>query len=309
MIEYFYKTTKDESFIPIPSAKDGCWIHLEEALAADLDQVGQLIGLEYSDLQDSLDRYEIPRIENIKNNVLIFSRCPIELDNAVGLYTETLTMIVTPCYFITISPQKNNILRGFLNKPNNNLATTQRSKLVIHLCMRVIQDLTMQIRKVRYYVLMQEKEIISVDSEDITILTRQEEILNQYLSSLEPMELVLKDLPSGKYIPLQDKDQALLEDVFHSLKQSQTICEIALKSIRSLRDSYQIIFTNNLHKTIKLLTALTIIFNIPTIVSSVYGMNVALPFAESIHAFAIILSLIFGFSLLFLWFFKRKMWL
>ncbi|MGL4539566.1 MAG: magnesium transporter CorA family protein [Candidatus Rhabdochlamydia sp.] len=308
MIEYFFKTAKDESFIPITSVKDGCWIHLEEALAADLDQVGQLIGLEYSDLQDSLDRYEIPRIDHIKNNVLIFSRCPVELDNAVGLYTETLTMIVTPCYFITISPQKNGILRGFLNKPNK-FASTQRSKLVIHLCMRVIQEFTMQIRKVRYYVLMQEKEIISVDSDDITILTRQEEILNQYLSSLEPMELVLKELPSGKYIPLQDKDQALLEDVFHSLKQSETVCEIALKSIRSLRDSYQIIFTNNLHKTIKLLTALTIIFNIPTIVSSVYGMNVQLPFANNLHAFSIILSLIFGFSLLFLWFFKRKMWL
>lgn len=308
MIEYFFKTAKDETFISIKSVKDGCWIHLEEALAADLDQVGQLIGLEYSDLQDSLDRYEIPRIDHIKNNVLIFSRCPVELDNAVGLYTETLTMIVTPCYFVTITPQKNGILRGFLNKPNT-FSTIQRSKLVIHLCMRVIQEFTMQIRKVRYYVLMQEKEIISVDSNDITILTNQEEILNQYLSSLEPMELVLKELPSGKYIPLQDKDQALLEDVFHSLKQSETVCEIALKSIRSLRDSYQIIFTNNLHKTIKLLTALTIIFNIPTIISSVYGMNVDLPFAHNMHAFAIILSLIFGFSLLFLWVFKRKMWL
>lgn len=308
MIKYFFKTIKDDSFIQIPYAKEGCWIHLEEALATDLDQLGQLIGLEYSDLQDSLDRYEIARIEHLKNNILIFSRCPIELDNAVGLYTETLTMIVTPCYFITISPQKNGILRGFLNKPNT-FATAQRSKLVIHLCMRVIQEFTIHIRRVRYYVLMQEKEIIRVDSEDITILTRQEEILNQYLSSLEPMELALKELPSGKYIPLQDKDQALLEDVLHSLKQSETICEIALKSIRSLRDSYQIIFTNNLHKTIKLLTALTIIFNIPTIISSIYGMNVALPFAKSIHAFAIILSLIFGFSLLFLWFFKRKMWL
>lgn len=308
MIEYFFKTTKDEAFIPITSPKDGCWIHVEEALAADLDQIGPLIGLEYTDLQDSIDRYEIPRIDYIKNNVLIFSRYPLELDNAVGLYTETLTMIVTPCFFITICPQKNGIVRGFLNTPNT-FSTNQRTKLVIHLCMRIIQEFTTQIRKVRYYVLMQEKEIISVDSDDITILTRQEEFLNQYLSSLEPMELVLKELPSGKYIPLQDKDQAFLEDVFHSLKQSETVCAIALKSIRSLRDSYQIIFTNNLHKTIKLLTALTIIFNIPTIVSSVYGMNIRLPLAENIHAFSIILSLIFGFSLLFLWLFKRKMWL
>ena len=49
-----------------------------------------------------------------------------------------------------------------------------------------------------------------------------------------------------------------------------------LKSIRSLCEAYQIIFTNNLHKTIKLLTTLTIILSIPTMISSVYGMIVML---------------------------------
>lgn len=76
MIEYFFRTAKAKAFIFLS--------HLpKEALAADLDQIGQLIELECTDLQDSIDRYEIPRIDYIKNNVLIFSRYPLELDNVV----------------------------------------------------------------------------------------------------------------------------------------------------------------------------------------------------------------------------------
>ena len=82
-----------------------------------------------------------------------------------------------------------------------------------------------------------------------------------------------------------------------------------MRSIRSLRDSYQIIFTNQLNKTIKLLTALTIILSIPTMIASVYGMNVDLPLAKSTFAFGIVMGLTGLFSILGLWIFKRKGWL
>src|SRR5580700_9507884 len=116
MIEYYFKTTKDEHFVSLPSHKEGCWIFVEEATPADLDHICELAHLEPTELQDSLDKYEIPRIEKVRHHVLIFTRHPIELDVAVGLYTATLTMVLTPHYFITISPQKNNLIRNFLSK-------------------------------------------------------------------------------------------------------------------------------------------------------------------------------------------------
>lgn len=308
MIEYYFKTAKEENFVSLASAKEGCWIHVEEATTADLDQICSLLSLEYTELQDSLDKYEIPRIEKVRSNLLIFSRHPIELDVPFGLYTATLTFILSPHYFVTISPQKNNLIRNILTKTNK-FSTIQRSKLLIHLMLRITQEFMSHIRRVRHNVMTQEKEMVNVESDEITTLTRHEEILNQYLSTLEPTHTVLEGITSGRYINLHEKDQELLEDLLLAVKQSENLCAIALKSIRSLRDSYQIIFTNNLHKTIKLLTGLTIILNIPTMIASVYGMNVDLPFAQTTHAFVLIISAIFVFSILGLVFFRRVRWL
>ncbi len=308
MIEYYFKTVEEENFLSIPAPKEGCWIHVDEASGTDLDEICSLTGLDIADVQDSLDRYEIPRIEKIGSNTLIFTRHPVEHDVAVGLYTSTFTMILTSQYFITISPQKNHLIRSFAAKKGE-CSTQERSKLMIHLLLRITQDFTLHIRKVRHNVMNQEKEMANVESDDIATLTQNEEVLNQYLSALEPTRAVLEGITSGRYTNLYKEDQQQLDDLLNAVKQSETLCLIAVKAIRSLRDSYNILFTNNLHKTIKLLTSLTIIVNIPTMIASIYGMNIELPLMKNTYAFVFILSMIVALSILALIVFRRKRWL
>ena len=306
MLQYFFKTVREENFQELPEPKDGCWIHIDEATAEDIAQLSQLTGLEYADLQDCLDKYEIPRIERVSTTVLIYTRHPTE--HELGLYTSTLTIILTPHYVVTISPQKSALIHSFLQQKGK-LSTLQKSKLLIALLFRITQEFTAHIRRMRHYVVRQEKEVASVESEEITALTKSEEILNQYLSTLVPLRNVLEAITSGRYTNLYEKDQDLLLDLLNAVKQSEDLCSISIKSIRSLRDSYQIIFTNNVSKTIKLLTALTIILSIPTMISSFYGMNMQLPLAANPHAFAgivvVTLLAVLGAG----WIFQRKRWL
>jgi magnesium transporter len=308
MITIYFKTGSDEEFSQIDAPKEGSWIHVDEATPQDIEQICEITGLEYHDLQDCLDKYEIPRIEQINQQVLIYSRYPIEYD--LGLYTTTLTFILTQQYFITICPYRSAFIQNFLSQKNK-FSTHQPSKLLIELLFKIVQEFTSQIRRVRHNVLRQEKEMISVESDDITALTKHEEILNQYLSTLVPLRSVIELIMTGKYMVLNEseKHHERLEDLRNAISQSVELCNIVIKSIRSLRDSYQIIFTNNLHKTIKLLTALTIIFNIPTVIASIYGMNVALPFGASEHAFLIIMGMTLGLSIAGLIWFRRKKWL
>lgn len=308
MIDYYFKTAKEEDFLSIPSPKEGCWIHVDEASGSELQEICKLTDLEMTDVQDSLDRYEIPRIEKIRDHMVIFTRHPIEQDAVIGLYTLTFTMILTNKYFITISPQKNTLVSHFIAKKGT-AAPSDRQALMIDLLFYITQDFTAQIRRVRHNVLNQEKEMENVESEDITTLTHNEGILNQYLSALEPTREMLKEMTSGKYAHFYEKDREQLEDLAHTVKQSENLCAIAGKSIRSLRDSYNILFTNNLHKTIKLLTSLTIIFNIPTMIASIYGMNVSLPLMRHTHAFVLIISVIMICSAAALLLFRRKHWL
>jgi len=306
MIEVFFKSLKDTEFHRINEFKVGCWVHASNATLEDLDKIMELTDIDFGDLKDSLDRYETPRIEHDQDNILIFTRHPNEFEG--GLYTSTLTILLTPNFVVTISPLKSQVVEKILSSTLR-IGSTQKSKLLFHILMKITQDFNSNIKRVRHSVLEQEKQIQNIDSDDIVVLAKNEEILNQYLTSLVPMKSLLDAISSGRFVHLYEKDLDLLQDLTLAIKQSEDLCSVNIKSIRSLRDSYQIIFTNDVNKTIKRLTAITIIFTIPTIIASVYGMNVSLPFEKSPYAFFLIMNMIIVFSFFSIVIFMRKKWL
>lgn len=306
MLKIYYKKATDEAIQELTEVKEGCWIHVDEATTSDLEELAHLTKIEYADLLDCLDKYELPRIEKSDSNLLIYTRYPT--DQEIGLYTSTLTLILANHYFISVCPHRSLLIKNFLMQ-SSKFSTLQNTRLLILLLMKINHEFTGQIRRVRYNVLSAEKEMINVESDDIAVLTKNEEVLNQYLSSLVPTRSVLEGIYSGRYTSLYEKEQDLIVDTLNSIRQSEELCSIVLKSIRSLRDAYQIIFANNLHKTIKLLTSITIILTIPTMIASVYGMNVQLPLEKNAFAFIIVMGFTALLSVFALWIFKKKGWL
>ncbi len=306
MIEIYFKTIRDAEFKRIPDFRTGSWIYTKEANLEDLQKIAEITNLEMPDIRDSLDKYELPRIEHIGDNILFFVRHPGE--HEFGLYTETLTMILTNTFVIAISPHRSEIIEQLIQS-NTTLGTTQKSKLILHILLKITQEYTNSIKRIRHSVLGAEQPTQVIDSNAIIVLTKNEEILNQYLTSLVPMRNLLETMAGGRYINLYEKDLDLLEDLMIAIRQSEDVCRVNIKSIRSLRDSYHIIFTNDVNRTIKLLTALTIVFSIPTIIASIYGMNVALPLASSPYAFPFVIGIIAAASIIGFLVFQKKRWL
>ena len=306
MINYYYKSIRDDQFMKINDSRSGSWIHIEKAHMDDLSKIIEISSLELADIQDSLDKYEIPRIEMKDDNVIIFVRYPT--DEESGFHTSTLAIILTPKYIITISPHKCDLV-DFLIRSKTSITTTQKSKLLLFLLLKITQDFTNKIKGVRSLVIKQENEMKNVNSSTILALTKNEETFNQYMSALVPIRNVLEAISSGRYVNLFEKDKDLLQDLLIAIKQSEDLCSVNIKSIRSLRDCYQIIFTNDVNKTMKLLTAITIVFTIPTIIASIYGMNVDLPLEKNSHAFLIIIILSLLIMFICTFFFAKKKWL
>lgn len=306
MIEIYFKTIRDAEFKKIEEIRPGCWIHVSEPTSKDLQRITDLTELDLSDLKDSLDIHEIPRVDHDDDNIIIFTRHPS--DHEEGLYTTTLTIILTKMHIITISPKPSRLIEN-ISGSIIQLGTTQKSKLLFHILLKITQDFTNQIRRVRYNVLKLEKEIQHVSDNTISFLTKSEEALNQHLTSLVPMRNVLESIEKGRFVHLFEEDKDLIEDLMLAIRQSEDLCRVNVKSIRSLRDSYQILFTNDVNRTIKRLTAITIIFTIPTIIASVYGMNVALPFEKNPFAFWIVMNMIMITTLVSVIVFAKKRWL
>lgn len=302
----YFKTVRDNAFKQIAEFRPGSWIYARNANLEDLTRIAEVTQMDINDLRDSLDKHELPRIEHIDDNIVFFVRHPG--NNELGLYTETLTMILTNSFVIAISPYRSEIVENLITS-NTNLGTTQKSKLILHILLKITQDYTSSIKRVRASILGAEEPPKIVDSNAIVVLTKNEEILNQYLTSLIPMRNLLETMASGRYMNFYETDLDLLEDLMIAMHQSEDVCNVNIKSIRSLRDSYHIIFTNDVNRTIKLLTAVTIIFTIPTIVSSIYGMNVPLPFQSRPHAFWLIMGMTFAVSLIAIALFRKNRWL
>ena len=76
MLSIYTKDDIDDGFLPLQQPAPGCWIHIDQVTAEDLEKISHLTGLEQADLADALDKYEIPRVEKIDDRILVFARHP-----------------------------------------------------------------------------------------------------------------------------------------------------------------------------------------------------------------------------------------
>ena len=85
--------------------------------------------------------------------------------------------------------------------------------------------------------------------------------------------------------------EELLEDVIIENKQAMEMTDIYHNILRSTMSLFGSIIDNNLNQVMKFLAAITIILELPTMISGLYGMNVngvGMPFATKAYGFAAI---------------------
>ena len=88
--------------------------------------------------------------------------------------------------------------------------------------------------------------------------------------------MVLEKLSKGIVLPLYEDDINLLEDAIIENKQAIEMSGIYKDILSSIKDTYATIISNNLNIAMKFLASMTIVLSIPTIISSLLGMNVPL---------------------------------
>ncbi len=140
-------------------------------------------------------------------------------------------------------------------------------------------------------------------------LVEFEHQLNDTVAAVVPTNIWLEQVADGNYLQLFSDDVELMGDLTITNRQVIESAKTVLRDIQNIRSASATILTNNLNATIKTLTVLTIILTIPTIVASLYGMNVSLPFEQHQYAFWLVLTCIGMIVSLVVWIFFRNNWL
>ncbi len=292
MIKYFFKNPKEKSLKEIDKPKVGTWISIENPSEKELLDFSEEFKLEADICLDALDPFEVPRIEREDANTYIFVRFAYQPEDKI--VTSPILFICTKKYLITISANPLPFITRFLNNKIE-FSTTKKNVFLTQLLSEIHREYQIFTNSLHKSIRNLSNDLESLDNKEVGKFVYFERILNDFLFGLEPDSITLKKLVSQKFIKFEADEVDLIDELFIENQQIIATCKSNLKGIVNIREFHYAVISNNLNKTMKLLTSMTVILTIPTMVSSFFGMNIGLPFQN--HPLAFLGVLIFTISL------------
>lgn len=291
MIKYYYKSIRTPVLQESDNFKRGSWVCVEAPTDEELEQLALRFNLEPGILEDSKDEDEVPRLEKDSGISYFFVRFPYRKSNG-EVDTSPLLIIFGGDYVITVSLVRLPAL-DYLRRGRVPFATTQRAKLVLLILSNISDDydrfISQTSRKLKGIRVRLRGH--SISNQDLIDFVTIEDELNEFLSSLQPNNATLRRLLVGRHIPLIEVDQDLVEDLMLNNAQSIEASKSNLKSIGNIRDAYSAIASNNLNRTLTILTVATILISVPSLAMGVYSLNIPLPAQHSTDTFWIIMAI------------------
>ena len=305
MINIYKSTVKSPELKKIKNIEPGSWIQVVRPTEQEIELLVKTLKIDPTILEDGLDENEIPRVEKEDGVFYMIIRFPIIKDNYIS--TFPLLVIITEEHIVTVCKKEEYITRCFLKK-DEDFQTTKRTQFVLKAISEIFRNYDSYLNKILKDIKQKKFEINHLRNRDILFLVQEEETLNDFISALVPTINITERILRGKYITIYDKDVDVVEDLVMDSKQTLELSKNGLKSIKNIREAYSTILTNDLNKVMKFLTIATIMLTVPTIISSVFGMNVPLPMQDSPMAFFYIMGIIAISSLVLFYVIVKRRW-
>ena len=146
-----------------------------------------------------------------------------------------------------------------------------------------------------------------VNNENLIGLSRLQDSLTYFITSIRGNENLLSKLKFKLQVDELDAD--LIEDVNIEMTQARETTNIYSDILESTMDTYSSIINNNMNTVMRTLTSVSIIMMFPTLIASLFGMNLINGMENTWWGFPLALGLSIGVTVIFMWYFKRKTWI
>ena len=287
MIEYM--KVENGKIIVVPESDTAQIVRLVAPDAAELDRVSSMTSAPLDFLSAACDKDERPRFESDEGVNLLVLRVPHEdASSDIPVITVAFGLILTQSHIVSVCSIHSPVWDA-MNAGRSHVPTTDNHlKFLCALFMSIARLYLKHLEFIRNEAKRLEHEIHhSMRNEMLIHMLNLEECLVYFTTSLrghDPLWPRMKRIPGRE---LTEEEQELIDDVQIEFKQANDLAEIHSNILSGMMDAFASVISNNLNVVMKLLTAITIILMLPTLVASIYGMNVELPFQHSPHAFLI----------------------
>ncbi len=299
-----------EGLVIVTEFEEDCWVRVSNPTPEEINLLSDRLDVPPAFLTDPLDVDERARIEIEDDVTLLVVRVPFFEGEDIDIPYTTLPLgiVLTDDYIITVSARPLSHLLDFVDGKIRTFSHETRAKFLLQIFLRTALLFLRFLKDINKRTDHIERELHkSLKNEELIKLLNLEKSLVYFTTSLRSNEIMMERIEkTGLRMSEDDKDA--LEDLLIENKQAIEMANIYSNILSGMMDAFASVINNNVSLVMKFLTSVTIIFMIPTFVSSTYGMNVPLPFQQSPHAFLYVTGISLMLSLTGVWIFWKRRW-
>ena len=252
-----------------------CWIQVTCPTEEDQHELEEQFNIPDYFMSDISDTDERARYEYDDGWMLIILRIPYvkEIRSRTPYTTVPLGIIHKRDVTITVCFYETNMMIDFLSfQQKRGEGFTDHVDMIFRIFLssavwylKRLKQISMLIDKAKRNL---DKE---VNNESLIGLSRLQDSLTYFQTSIRGNETLLSKLKFKLQIDELDAD--LIEDVNIEMTQARETTLIYSNILESTMDTYSSIINNNMNTVMRTLTSVTIIMMIPTLITSMFGMN------------------------------------
>ena len=301
----------DNSLRTLDEWEPGCWTQVTCPSAEDEDfLLGKLHIPDYF-LDDIRDKDERARYDYDEGWTLIILRIPYvkEVRSRTPHTTIPLGIILNKGVCVTVCYYETNMMIDFVSyQQKRNRGFTDSVDLVFRLFFSSAVWYLKRLKQINVLIEEAKRNLDrSIDNEDLIGLSRLQDSLTYFITSIRGNENLLSKLKFK--LPVDELDADLIEDVNIEMTQAREITNIYSHILDSTMDTYASIINNNMGRLMKRLTSVSIILMFPTLLASIFGMNLINGMEHATWGFPLVIVASIAVTALFYVMFRRKSWL
>lgn len=278
----------------VPELTGACWINLADPSTEEIARAQELTRVPREFLTDPLDKDERPRLEIDEGVTLLIVHVPYHEphENLIPFHTLPLGIVLTDSHVITICNRQTPVTSTFLDQIRRVCPPDDQFRFAFQILWHSAILYLRYLRDVRQRADMVEQDLHeSISNEALMRLLNIEKSLVYFTTSLKANDILIGRLEHTRQLDIPDKDLDILEDVAVEYRQALEMATIHSNILTGTLDTFASIISNNLNNVMKYLTSITIVLMLPTLVASIYGMNIELPLQHSPYAFMMLMGL------------------
>jgi magnesium transporter len=273
------------------------WINIERPMPVDRAWLEEHFEFHPLDYEDVLSRNQRPKIDEYDDYLFIVLYFPV-FDKTVGrLNAAELDIFIGPDYLITLPNTPLPPVEYLFERCRSSEEVRQNmlSKGSGYLLYKIVDDsfdyCFPMLRKIGNKLERLEEDIFEGRSEEVVrdISNSKQEIIN-FRKVIRPQRAVLSDLERTKQRYLAEDLEVYFDDIVDASERIWDMLENYKEVVEALEDTNESVLSHRVNEVLRVLTAFSVVVLPLTLIASVFGMNVEVPWEGNTLGFWVVLG-------------------